>query len=469
MTGLRILIVEDEAIIAANLALTVDSLGYSVIGPVATGEDAIKKVIEFHPDLVLMDIELVGGMNGIDVAEKIRSFAQIPIIYLTAYTDEKRLKQALKTDPYGYLVKPVHSRELYAMIEMSLNKSRSDRKVQDSEEQCRAVVTGAQEGIVIFESETKKILEANPAFKEQFGYSEDDIASLTLYDLIAEGSDAIDRDVRSVIARTYIPGKKFLRSKDGSEILIEVSAGVIERNNGDAVVYIITPHIEDKNQSDEVLREANQKIRLLIGLTRHDVLNHLSVIQGLHYLLMTESDPVIFQENLTLANKICGQIEATIRFTREYENFGLVPFNWHLISPVIESAKKEFSSDIVRTENQIPGDLEIYSDPLIRKVITTLIDNAIRHGKKVTTIRFSSYEKDGTLMIICEDDGNGIPEKDKEQIFDHGFGKHTGIGLFLAREILSITGLTIRETGTEGKGARFEMTVPEGKYRRAAL
>jgi Signal transduction histidine kinase len=119
----------------------------------------------------------------------------------------------------------------------------------------------------------------------------------------------------------------------------------------------------------------------------------------------------------------------------------------------------------VSIESLISPTLEIFADPIIRKVFSTLIENAIRHGKTLSYIRFAEEIREGACIIICEDDGIGIPGSDKEHIFDHGFGKHTGIGLFLSREILSITDLSICECGEEGKGARFEITVPVGKFR----
>ena len=93
------------------------------------------------------------------------------------------------------------------------------------------------------------------------------------------------------------------------------------------------------------------------------------------------------------------------------------------------------------------------------------MDDAARHGGKFTTIRFSLGESGNDRLIVCEDDGNGIPAEEKEKIFERGLGKNTGMGLFLAREILSITGITITETGEPGKGARFAMTVLKGMYR----
>jgi signal transduction histidine kinase len=107
----------------------------------------------------------------------------------------------------------------------------------------------------------------------------------------------------------------------------------------------------------------------------------------------------------------------------------------------------------------------VYADPLIYKVIFNLIDNAVRYGKTITTIRFSVEERDGDHILVCEDDGVGIPADEKEKIFQRGFGKNTGLGLAISRQILDITGITLHETGEPGKGARFEIVVPRGKCR----
>ena len=93
------------------------------------------------------------------------------------------------------------------------------------------------------------------------------------------------------------------------------------------------------------------------------------------------------------------------------------------------------------------------------------MDNAVRYGKKITTIRFFVEESGDEYMIVCEDDGDGVPQNEKEKIFERGFGKNTGMGLALAGDILDITGITIKETGDPGKGARFEILVPKGMWR----
>ncbi len=121
----------------------------------------------------------------------------------------------------------------------------------------------------------------------------------------------------------------------------------------------------------------------------------------------------------------------------------------------------------VRLSNGLKG-VEVLADALLPKVLYNLAENALRHGQKLTVIEATSEERGAGLAIVIQDDGIGVPDAEKELIFERGFGKNTGLGLYLAREILSITGMTVKECGREGHGARFEIMVPEGWHRRAA-
>lgn len=238
-------------------------------------------------------------------------------------------------------------------------------------------------------------------------------------------------------------------------------------NESGDVEFVVEQLIDvtERKQVEEAIREANQKLRLLTGLMRHDILNQLSVLQIFHDLALKATDSSVIHSQILHAQEAGERIEKIIGFTREYENFGTISSGWDRIKALIRSACQEANPGGVQLIEEINPQLEVYADPIIRKVFTTLIENAARHGEKISTIKAFDRREGESLIIVFEDDGVGVADGEKNLIFEHGYGKHTGIGLFLAREILAITGLSIRETGKSGNGARFEIIVPEGKYR----
>ena len=227
-------------------------------------------------------------------------------------------------------------------------------------------------------------------------------------------------------------------------------------------------HGQELRKFSASLDAANRKLNLLSGITRHDINNQLTVILGyLDMLESTEHDPALnayFRTVATAAQRISGMIQ----FAREYEQIGVLAPAWQDARMLVDAAAMEAPLGQVMVKNELPAGTDVFADPLIVRVFYNLMDNAVRYGEKCTTIRFSAEESGDGPVIVCEDDGAGVSAGEKEQIFERGYGKNTGLGLALAREILSITGITIRETGEPGKGARFEMAVPKGMYRFAS-
>ncbi|HMK16220.1 MAG TPA: ATP-binding protein, partial [Methanomicrobiales archaeon] len=163
-----------------------------------------------------------------------------------------------------------------------------------------------------------------------------------------------------------------------------------------------------------------------------------------------------------LAGRAAVTMRRQVEFTRQYQDVGVRSPVWQDLREVIARALPGHGTGV-----KLVLDIDkvgVYADPLLERVFSNLLDNALIHGEKVTTIRFSAEVRDGALTILCEDDGIGIPAREKERIFSPGYGRHTGYGLFLVREILGITGATIRETGQEGNGAAFEITVPKDGF-----
>ena len=212
----------------------------------------------------------------------------------------------------------------------------------------------------------------------------------------------------------------------------------------------------------ESLREANKKLALLSSITRHDILNRVSVLMG--YLDLAAELPAIGDELMTYLKKcssVTSDIARQIEFTRIYQDIGTHDPLWQRLNEMVGNVSIPQDISLV----YVPTTVEIYADAMMVKVLENLFENAYRHGGTVTTISISTRKDGDRLVILVEDDGAGIADDEKERIFERGYGKNTGLGLFLAREILAITGISISETGVPGKGARFEITVPEGRWR----
>ncbi len=153
-----------------------------------------------------------------------------------------------------------------------------------------------------------------------------------------------------------------------------------------------------------------------------------------------------------------------MEFTRDYADLGMKTPGWESVSSTVQKGVAALNTGSLRIDLDLPA-LEIYADPLFERVITNLVDNTIRHGEHATLIRIRALIEDGTCSLLFEDDGVGVPPEKKEFIFRQGYGRHTGFGLFLVQEILGITGMTIRENGVYGSGAKFEIRIPWDGFR----
>ncbi|MCK9593917.1 MAG: PAS domain S-box protein, partial [Methanoregula sp.] len=232
-----------------------------------------------------------------------------------------------------------------------------------------------------------------------------------------------------------------------------------------STVILVHEDITDHKRVEDALRQANKKLTLLTSITRHDINNQITMLTGfLRILEKKQPDPALSEYFQKISNT-AKRISAMIHFTKEYERIGVHEPVWQEIRTIIRTAANECSPGQIIVKNDLPSGTEVFADPLIVRVFYNLMDNAVRYGGKITTVRFTVQESGDDHLILCEDDGGGIPAEEKERIFDRGYGKNTGMGLFLAREILSITGITIRETGEPGSGAQFEIIVPKGIYR----
>jgi signal transduction histidine kinase len=225
--------------------------------------------------------------------------------------------------------------------------------------------------------------------------------------------------------------------------------------------------ITDIKKTQEALQFANKKLNLMAEVTRHDIKNKLTVMSG--YLELFKDHPPEPQHSMYLKKlqDTVATIRTTIEFTRLYQDLGVVAPEWNDVYNLFFMACTRIDLKKIRVLSDVHG-LEIFADPLLERVFFNLVDNAVRHGNRVSEIKLTASRFPEKLVLKVEDNGIGILPQDKEKIFSKGFGKNTGLGLFLAREILSITSMTIYETGQYQQGCCFEIHVPKGGFRSAS-
>jgi PAS domain S-box-containing protein len=354
---------------------------------------------------------------------------------------------------------PVHGcREEKSMI------SEDDLKV--SELKYRRLFETAQDAILILDGDSGKIIDANPFILDLLGYPLDYFIDKHLWELgfFKDKSLAQDAFIR-LKSDGYIRYEDLpLETKTGRSISVEFVSNVYLVGDK-KIIQCNIRDITALKRAEDALALANKKLNLLSSITRHDIVNKLNVLEAYFELSRSQAPNSRLQEFIGNEITTTKAIRHLINFAKDYEGMGVKSPVWQDLSSCIQKIIASLSPGKVKVTINGP-EVEVFADPLFQKVFYNLIDNALRYGgDHLKTITISPEETDAGLVIAVEDDGMGINASDKEHLFKRGFGKQTGLGLFLSREILSLSGITINENGMPGKGARFEITVPKDGYR----
>ncbi|MFH2029594.1 MAG: PAS domain S-box protein, partial [Bacteroidota bacterium] len=257
----RILVVEDEVIVAENLALAISDLGYEVVGRPVSAEEAVKKALELEPDLILMDIVLKGNKNGIDASQEIKKKKDIPIIFLTAYSDISFIDKAKSIEPYAYIVKPFQPRQLLASIEMALYKSRMEKKLQETQEWFS--ITLKSIGDCVIATDLKgNIKFMNTVAEAVTGWNMDEVGGKpveVVFNIINEetGEPAEDPVTRVIREGTVagLANHTLLITKDGTKIHIDDSGAPIMDDRGNIIgVVLVFYDITEQKRAEEELK-----------------------------------------------------------------------------------------------------------------------------------------------------------------------------------------------------------------------
>jgi PAS domain S-box-containing protein len=306
------------------------------------------------------------------------------------------------------------------------------------------------------------ILIANGAFAAYHNKRPEELAGVPISTLLSEEELRQYHDVIQEVIRTkaVVQSEHEVRGKT----FIEIHYPVLDAGGNVARIGLLTFDISERKRLELALQTVTKKVALLNTVIFNDIQNKIFAQRGYQEILKsTYTDPPL-AEYLEKEKAAATEIQASLDFARQYNDMGINPPRWQNVAEVMLFAVSHLDPGSLKQEFQLKG-LDIYADSLLEWVFFNLVKNVIQHARKATVVRVGYTVTANGAIIFIEDDGGGIPAGAKERIFDKGTGTGGAVGLFLSREILSITGITIKETGEPGKGARFEMTVPDGSYR----
>jgi PAS domain S-box-containing protein len=276
MPSTRILVVEDTAVTALDIASRLASLDYAVEGPVPSGEEAVQRVSASQPDLVLMDIRLSGDMDGVEAAAEIRARYGTPVIYLTAYADDETLRRAKTTDPYGYVGKPIVWEELFSTIEVALDRHQMERRLRESEARYRDFVEGTYDLVARLDSDGRFSF-VNRMAEEFLGLDPQECIGVPVLDFIhpedrTRTSAAMSCWAQNRLARATLESRVRGRGGQVRDMLWSVSlhydaAGKVAYQN------VIARDITDRKRAEESLRRAHRRMEQLVERQTEDLVS----------------------------------------------------------------------------------------------------------------------------------------------------------------------------------------------------
>ena len=490
MTNAQILIVEDEGIIAKDIQNTLESLGYAVPAIASSGEEAIKKTAETLPDLVLMDIVLEGHMDGVEAAEQIRDRFDIPVVYLTAYADNKTLQRAKITEPYGYILKPFSERELYTTIEMALYKHKMEKKLRESEQWLVTILKSIGDAVIATDSEGL-VTFLNPVAEVLTGWKQKEAAGKPLGKVFNIINEITDKQAKNPVAKVLKEGivvglanHTVLIAKDGTKHPIDDSGAPIKDNKGNIIgVVLVFRDITERRKMEEELLKADklEAIGILAGGIAHDFNNILTAIMGNIMLAKIYAKPGDkIHEKLIDAEKASLRAKDLTQQLLTFSRGGAPIKKTVFISKLLEDTTLfALTGSNVRSEFFITGDLwpvEV-DEGQVSQVINNLIINAGHAMLKGGIIKVRAENivldvdakqglplKEGKyIKISVEDQGIGISKEHLKQIFDPYFTtkqKGSGLGLATAYSVIKRHDGYIQVESELGVGTTFNIYLP---------
>jgi two-component system sensor histidine kinase UhpB len=472
MTKKQILIAEDERIVAEDVKTKLEQVGYAVVGIVNSGEESVKRSEKLKPDLVLMDIVLEGKMDGIEAAAEILSKLNIPVVYLTAYSDKKTLKRAKVTEPFGFIIKPFEAQDLFTSIEMALYRHTLRNMLKESEERYKALFDRSLSYIYLHDF-SGQFIDANDAALKALGYRRKEILPLNFASLLDKSQQPKAKQSLEEIIRTghqKKPDEYKLRRKDGHYIWVETEGSLIYKDGKPYAIQGIGRDITERKEAEETLKESREQLRSLAAHLQsireeermvmareiHDELGQAltAIKMDLSWLnkRIPDEQNSIFKKTESMSELIDSTIQTVQRISAQ-----LRP---GLLDDIGLLAAIEWQADEFQKRTGISCELSVNSQDItldserstaIFRIFQETLTNITRHAN-ATKVRVSLVKKNMQLKLKIKDNGKGISE---EKISDP-----KSLGLVGIQERVFFLGGDIEIKGTQGKGTTLTVSIP---------
>ncbi|MFH0803203.1 MAG: ATP-binding protein [bacterium] len=490
MSGARILVVEDEGIIASDIKSTLEKIGYRVEAVVAYGEEAVYLAEKHRPDMVLMDIVLKKDMDGIEAARQIYFRYNIPVIYLTAYADERILERAAATEPFGYIIKPFQEDELRTSIEVALYRHKIEKKLKQSESLFSTVLKSIGDAIITTDPRGM-VTFMNPVAESLTGWGRKDAFGKNIGDIFNFNNEKIRSRLAIPMAQAFTEGTSasldgfLLPSLNGHELAININTFPIRDDSGTITGAVIVFHdVTKRRKTEEKMKRAmaelicsKAEMEQFSYIVSHDLQEPLKQVAILASLLKRHfgegSDPNVARGIVSIiseVSKMQEMLDDLLAFSlviSQGSEVALVDFN-DILARTLDTMREE----IARVQAEITCDRlpSVMADGLqMIQLFSNLIENAIEFRRESPPrIHISAKAGDGGWIFSVEDNGIGI----KSEFFDfiflifqrlHGKKEHpgSGVGLAICKKIVENHGGRIWVESQPGRGSTFFFTLPE--------
>jgi PAS domain S-box-containing protein len=500
--GHRVMVVEDEVIISADIQRRLRRMGYTTPFTATSGEEAVRVVADQRPDVVLMDIRLAGTMDGIEAARRIRRQADVPVVFLTAHSDVNTVRRARDTESFGYLTKPFQDRELYACIEFAVFRHQAESAIRRREQWLAAVLKGIGDAVVATDA-AGSVLFLNPVAEKLLGWRESEIIGRNFGEVFRIVGELSRRPVSNPVMKalsegrvTTLVGGVILISRDGMETPIADSAAPIWNHDGQIVGAVmvfrdntesrrvatqirqLNEHLEERvRERTAELEAANKELAAFSYTVSHDLRAPLRHLDGYTEMLRQEVAPFLTDQGghclsvISSAAKRMGRlIDDLLAFCRAGRmELNRVRLDMNdLVAAVRQDLAPELKDRVIDWDvgplPEVLGDRE-----MLKQVWVNLLANAIKFTRKRIRARITigCTFKDGQNEFFVADNGAGFDMAYSHKLFGVFERLHredefegTGIGLANIRRIITRHGGKTRAEGQVGLGATLYFSLP---------